>query len=495
MNPPDDDLQFDLDLCLDQDEDTPAPALARVGRDEMNLAEFPFALLADRVPAGMSTVRFEDEVEGKDGKLVTRVWTVTGSESFGLPLASDEQVYVALMEVSKEQGFGQRSIFVTRYDLIKRLGWPDKGDSYRRLRAALDRLLGVTIKAEKAFWDKTKQRYVDVGFHIIDEYALYDETPGRKSAGKQEALPLSFVTWNQVIFRSMQAGNIKQLDTAFFFSLRHNVSRRLFRYLDKKRYDGKPNYRIRLKKLAFEKLGMSRSYYPSQIKRELERAHEELGSLGFLADVRYEKTAGNPDEMVVYSFTRRKHRVTSEPPSPDHARELAEMLAEVGVTPSVARKLVEQFGDEARIQLQYLPYRGAQDPAAVIVEAIKGSWEPPASYLRARRDQAQREATDRRLAEMNLAREAEQTRAEHAQRAAARTFDSLAIGVQREITERATARVGEISPPLAQRPESRAFGAMVQQQIAEIIRDEYPEEYRRELTRIESAAMDLNDDL
>jgi hypothetical protein len=36
---------------------------------------------------------------------------------------------------------------------------------------------------------------------------------------------------------------------------------------------------------------------------------------------------------------------------------------------------------------------------------------------------------------------------------------------------------------------------MVQQQIAEIIRDEYPEEYRRELTRIESAAMDLNDDL
>ena len=96
---------------------------------------------------------------------------------------------------------------------------------------------------------------------------------------------------------------------------------------------------------------------------------------------------------------------------------------------------------------------------------------------------------------MNLAREAEQTRAEHAQRAAARTFDSLPIGVQREITERATARVGEISPPLAQRPESRAFGAMVQQQIAEIIRDEYPEEYRRELTRIESAAMDLNDDL
>ena len=32
----------------------------RVGRDEMNLAEFPITLLADRVPEGCKTLVFED---------------------------------------------------------------------------------------------------------------------------------------------------------------------------------------------------------------------------------------------------------------------------------------------------------------------------------------------------------------------------------------------------------------------------------------------------
>ena len=123
----------------------------------MNLAEFPFALLADRHPKGLETVIFSDVITGRDGEQVERVWTVTGSEEFGLPLASDELVYVALMEVTKEQGFRNRTIYITRYDLIKRLGWADKGDSYKRLQQALDRLLSVTIKAERAFWDNKKK--------------------------------------------------------------------------------------------------------------------------------------------------------------------------------------------------------------------------------------------------------------------------------------------------------------------------------------------------
>ena len=41
--------------------------LARlIGRDEMNLAEFPITLLADRVPDGLKTIEFQ----GGAGKLV-----------------------------------------------------------------------------------------------------------------------------------------------------------------------------------------------------------------------------------------------------------------------------------------------------------------------------------------------------------------------------------------------------------------------------------------
>ena len=392
---PQDNLELGLDFGKSKDADGRA-APARIGRDEMNLAEFPFALLSKRAPQSLNTMRFEDSVEGKDGKMVQRRWTVTGGDQFGLPLAGDEEVYVALMEVTKDQGFDKRTISITRYDLIRRLGWPDKGDSYRRLRSALDRLLGVTITSEKAFWDNAKQRYVDVGFHIIDDYALYDENPGRKRSGHQAALPLSFITWNQVIFRSFQAGNIKQLDTAFFFGLNSSVSRRLYRYLDKKRYDGKAAFRMGLNKLAFEKLGMSRSYYPSHIKQELQRAHDELVRTGFLTQVEYVRPRGGGEEQVVYHFTKRKYMITREPAAPSLAEELTEKLTEAGVTVGVARQLVRDFGEEARVQLQYLPYRGAQDSAAVLVEAIKGKWEPPASYLKARASEERRREDEKR---------------------------------------------------------------------------------------------------
>jgi hypothetical protein len=494
------DDRLELSLVFEQEAEGAGAGVAgvpaRVGRDEMNLAEFPFALLADRAPEGLSTIKFEDSVEGKDGKLVRRVWTVTGGEEFGLPVATDEEVYVALMEVTKEQGFDQRSMYITRYDLIKRLGWPDKGDSYRRLKEALDRLLGVTIKAEKAFWDNAKQRYVDVGFHIIDDYALYDENPGRKRAGQQDALPLSSITWNQVIFRSFQAGNIKQLDTAFFFGLRSSVSRRLYRYLDKKRYDGKDSFRIGVKKLAFEKLGMSRTYYPSHIKQELKRAHDELVESGFLSTVEYVEAKGGGEEQAVYRFTRRKYLVTKELPTAEAGEELRAGLEQVGVTTAVARQLVGEFGDEARVQLQYLPYRAAQDPPAVLVEAIKGQWEPPASYLKARAEEERRQEAAQRHSE-EAKRQAEQEALEELQRSALATvLHDLGDQEREKLLARAAARVADKSPAVAQRPQSRAFGAMRQEELAQLVAEERGEELKRVRTRLaREAKLDLNDDL
>lgn len=484
-----------LTFCLEPVEAAESRVMPRLGRDEMNLAEFPFALLANRVPDDVNTLKFEDTVEGKDGKLVRRTWTVTGGDHFGLPVAGDEQVYVALMEVTREQGFDQRTISITRYDMIKRLGWPDKGDSYKRLRAALDRLLSVTIKSEKAFWDKAKQRYVDVGFHIIDDYALYDETPGRKGRKSQDPLPLSFVSWSQVIFRSFQAGNIKQLDTAFYFSLQSNLSRRLYRYLDKKRYDGKGAYRIGLKKLAFEKLGMSRNYYPSHIKQELARANAELLESGFLEGVEYE-TSRRGEEQVVFHFTRRKHLVSLDAPSTDTATELTEEISQLGVTPAIARRLVEEFGDEVRVQLQYLAFRRAQDPAAVLVEAIKGKWEPPASYLKARADE------ERRLHRTQLQTAREQAQAQQAaldqlqQVAVQIILRGLGLPERTELVQLAKDAVAAHSPPVARRPASKAYEAMLNQQLTALIAERYPGVLRDTCDKLAAEThIDLNDDL
>ncbi len=407
----------------------------RLGGDELNLAEFPFALLADRQPDDVGTIEFSDVIRGKDSQRINRTWILTGSEEFGLPVASDEQMYVALMELTREQGFDNRVIYLTRYELIKRLGWPDKGGSYARVKGCLDRLLGVTITAKQAFWDKTKQRYVDVGFHIIDDYALYNEPVGRKRRYARQHQPLSYVAWNQVVFKSFQAGNIKQLDTSFYFGLRSAVSRRLFRYLDKKRLDGKPAFRIGLRKLGFEKLGMSRNYYPSHIKQELARAHRELIDNGFLERAEYLRSGRDADEQVYYWFSSSRYHLSMDTHQRARASSLFQQLSERGITPSVAEQLVAEYGDQVQAQTE------AED-ARQAAEAEQQRQERRQQQLEKR--QARRSACRRAL-------------------------ERLSPAERQEIEEAAQRHLQEDNPALAAHPQSTAYQVLLDEYIADLL--------------------------
>ena len=94
-------------------------------------------------------------------------------------------------------------------------------------------------------------------------------------------MPLSSFRWNEVIFRSFQSGNLKQLDLEFYLQLRLPTTKRMFRFLDKRFYR-RDRLDFDLKTLACEHIGMSRSYKPTELKRRLRPAIEELESLGFL---------------------------------------------------------------------------------------------------------------------------------------------------------------------------------------------------------------------
>ena len=104
----------------------------------------------------------------------------------------------------------------------------------------------------------------------------------RRGAGREgDPLPLSSFRWNEVIFRSFQSGNLKQLDLEFYLKLRLPTTKRMFRFLDKRFYR-RDRLDFDLKTLACEHIGMSRSYKPTELKRRLRPALEELETLGFL---------------------------------------------------------------------------------------------------------------------------------------------------------------------------------------------------------------------
>jgi hypothetical protein len=446
--------ELDVEADLDDDRLDERHLAVRIGRDEMNLAEFPFTVLSHRVPGGVNTIKFKDLITGKDGKSITREWTITGSEAYGLPVAGDEEVYVALMEVTDEYGFKSAKIPITRYELLRRMGWPRDGHSYRRIQEALNRLMGVSIVANKAFWDNEAKRYVDEGFHILEGYRLYDEKPGRDSNP-----PQSYIVWNPVLFHSFRAGNLKQLDTNLYFSLSTPLARRLFRYLDKKRYDGKATYRMRLTRLAFEKLGMSRKYYPSQIKRELKRAHDELMEKSFLRAVNYyQPRRRGAEEVVVYTFAPRRRPGASgaELPRGDEDGLYGRLLA-LGITASVASQLVANYAEhhmerwvsycEYKLSQGWLPH---ESPAAWTVAAIRSrDWQIPEWFEKRHEPEPPEDMVSAGRAEMEAQREAE-----HSEYRQIRAAIEAELGVgegTKQIWEQAQRKLeerGEMSPAL-----------------------------------------------
>ena len=110
-----------LTLDLLQEPEDALPGIERQeglqGKDEMNLAEFPFAVLTRYVPAGQKTIEVVQEGRNSAGKPIRQEWIVTGSDAFGLPTAADEEVYVALMKLLRDSGFRSKTVQFRIVDL------------------------------------------------------------------------------------------------------------------------------------------------------------------------------------------------------------------------------------------------------------------------------------------------------------------------------------------------------------------------------------------
>ena len=129
---------------------------ARVGKDEMNLAEFPITILTHRAPEGVKTLRYQDQ----HGQL-----TVTGSDALGLPTAIDADVIVALIELTKKRNnFTEQTVNFTRYELIRLMGWANVGTSYDRVEESLNRWAGVLLMYDGCWWNNQSKTYVSKTF-------------------------------------------------------------------------------------------------------------------------------------------------------------------------------------------------------------------------------------------------------------------------------------------------------------------------------------------
>lgn len=83
----------------------------------------------------------------------------------------DSDVYMQLLHLAREQPLGE-PVYFTAHGVIKELGWPVNGDSYRRLRECIERLSANTVKVQ------IKDESAGYGKSLIRSFYWRDDASG-----------------------------------------------------------------------------------------------------------------------------------------------------------------------------------------------------------------------------------------------------------------------------------------------------------------------------
>ena len=383
------------------DEESPEQAAGeRAGRDEMNLCEYPIALLADRAPKDQKTIHYHNRDE---------TLTITGSDLLGLPTALDIDVIIALMALTKAKtNFESRTVNFTRYELLKVLEWADRGYYYKRLTESLNRWVGVTLIFKRSWWDNERKTKGNKSLHILEAASVVEQSDWKASRSKQSEMPFSYIRWSEEFFQSFRANNLKRLDLDVYFSLKSSITKQLYRFLDKRFYK-KPSWSFDVRALACEHIGMTRNYETWRLKQKLQPAIDELTEKGFLKAVEPSKrfTKTGKGEWEVHFQRNGAVRmpfpvVSAEETEPEELGELARELIERGVTEKTAVELVSGYSAE-RIgrQIEHLDFEleggRVENAGAWLATAIRDDFTPSKKFVPKAEREKQKQANEEKL--------------------------------------------------------------------------------------------------
>lgn len=436
-------MESATDLSLFETQE--GPPRTTDGKDELNLAEFPLCSLSDRT-SEQKTLVFEDKTwDASRGDMVSRQLTITASAEHGLPTALDDEVLLGLIQLSKLQDFATRSVSFTRYQLIQLLGWRNDGKSYARIETSLNRWAGVTLYYKNAWWSKVNKCWADEKFHILDNVTLLDA----EQVKRKGALESSSFSWNQVVFHSFQAGNLKSLDFDFYKSLHSAISKRLYRFLDK-RFWRRDRWEFDVKEIAWAHVGLARSYDITNLKRRLNTGIDELVNRGYLAPMpeceRFQKLSTGV-WRVVFTQNRKGAQTKAVSEFPLESREpIVRALVERGVGEFAAESLTKSNSLESiKVQLEVFDWLTAQgdprvskNPPGFLVSSIKGAYEPPKGFVSRGDDEARRKKVEerkRKADERKKREEEEQEKKEVRREDAIRNFWASLSNIEKEQLE------------------------------------------------------------
>lgn len=317
-----------------------APSARIVGKDEMNLAEFPIGKLGAR--DNRETLVYEGWITDASGRRIKQKWIVSGSKQYGLPHELGNRILVAFITLAAAQQ--SKKVSFVDHQMLKMLRLSRGKANYQHFERNLLQLGGLTIYSEQAFWDNEEKRHITTkrAFHIFEDLWLSSWTEGEDRRSSAHG----YVVFNDVFWHNIETGYLKSLNLELYLgTLKSSIARQLYRCLDKMmRY--RNQFEIDVFDLA-NRIGLNNYAYPSQIKQKLQPALAELTRIGFLKSA----TFVNVGEYTRIRFVKASGKKAKEVFEPDLPTPRVDL-------PSVGRRL---SSPAAKRQALYERYNVSQE--------------------------------------------------------------------------------------------------------------------------------------
>ena len=272
----------------------PVPAIL-----ERNLERYPWARLSEN-KGSLDELQLLLDAAGEEG----RAWIVTASEAARLPGPFEADLYVALCQlynerIPRERRATDRTITASFREVLALMGRERGGSQYAAVREGLERLADARVRAVQT-WRVGELVAREERFSII-QAVTYEHRRGEEQDNSRVT-----VMFSEPVAASIAAGNIRVLDTATYVALDTPTAKRLYRYLDQRRWQGPVQRRsltLPLQELV-QRVPIDRTS-PSHVRRTLDPAHEELIASGYLTRAAYEErpVEGKRRKVVWVSYT------------------------------------------------------------------------------------------------------------------------------------------------------------------------------------------------
>lgn len=268
--------------------ETKQPAPPEVGswaKMERNIEKWPlFPLYRDEntlraiTTDGTTIYAFES----RDGD---QVWQVEVHSSSSMPGPVGNDLWVALCKLYNDaRNPVDRTIRTTLVELASLLGVPKGGETWRILRQTLTILENIKIVGRNTFRRAGERRL------RTETWRLFEKTATEESLDNPNADKLFEIRFSSDVVNSLDKGMFRLLDFDTYRSLGTPTARRLYRYLDQARWRGLDclaEMTMPLQELQIHIPVGGES--PSDLKRTLNRAHQELVAGGVLSSWKWEK--------------------------------------------------------------------------------------------------------------------------------------------------------------------------------------------------------------